>query len=73
MQVWSSLAYWKKENTKMEPIKFSALKRMSVTNSKDLPGKIKFQVDEKWYYKEWVGIGWIDIDQCDDAVEVVDD
>lgn len=54
-------------------MKFSKLKRLSFYNSKDLPQKIKFRINNKWYYKMWTGIGWVEINPVNDAVEIVDD
>ncbi len=50
----------KKKSKKAKPktIKFSELKRLSFCNSSKLPQKII--VDGQ--VKEWVGIGWLDID-----------
>lgn len=57
-------------------IKFSELKRLSVCNSQKLPKQIEIieerevrtKGSRRWrtekisHFKEWVGIGWIDID-----------
>ena len=56
-------------------MKFSELKRLSFCNSPELPYTIKIwdKKTETWVYKEWTGIGWIDCDSSDDAVEITDD
>lgn len=66
---------------KTKTIKFSELKRLSFCNSPKLPkvieivGKIKGKTVR--VFKEWVGIGWIELDperhEIKDPVLVVDD
>jgi len=52
---------------------FSELQRMSFTNSPKLPHKVFFvDKDGDKHFKMWVGIGWIPIAPCDDAIEVID-
>lgn len=61
-----------KANVSVETITFSELKRLQFCNSTDLPQRIKIRDNNEdgFTYKEWVGIGWIEIDKCSDAVEV---
>lgn len=62
-------------------ITWSDLKRLEFANSPDLPKQVTFEISKKKkfgvevcvrVYKEWVGIGWIDINPTDEAVEVID-
>ena len=48
------------------------LRTLSFCNSKDLPQIIKIRDGDKMIFKRWVGIGWIDTDPTDEAVEVVE-
>lgn len=64
--------------TERKTIKFSELKRLTFCNSKKLPKQVEFtgKVRGKIVRRvmEYVGIGWIDIQDCniDDPVLVVD-
>lgn len=56
-------------------ITFSKLNKLSVTNSKKLPQRVKIKhplKEGEYYYKEWVGIGWIDIDEPEDHEDLVE-
>lgn len=64
---------------KQKTIKFSELKRLSVCNSPKLPRQIEIvgKVNGKRVrvVQQWVGIGWIDIQDCNvkNPVRVVED
>ena len=60
-------------NEEQKNLPFSEWKRMTFTNSKDLP-RVVFvtQPDGTRLYMEYVGLGWIEVDPVDDAVEIVD-
>jgi hypothetical protein len=66
----------------MVTIQFAELQRLAFANSPKLPQVIKiWDVGQKrgkhkraarWIYKEWVGIGWIEVNEKPGAIEVVE-
>ncbi len=56
-----------------EALKFSEIKRLSFINSKEMPSYIKFTIDGKIYYYEWMGWGFTECEPTSRAVEVMDD
>ena len=56
----------------MTAMTWEELRTLSFCNSKDLPQIIKIRDGDKMIFKRWVGIGWIDTDPTDEAVEVIE-
>ena len=66
-----------------ETITISRLTHLAFCNSSDLPRVVKIwdkgqkrgknKRPARWIFREWVGIGWIEIEEKPGAVEVIDD
>jgi hypothetical protein len=50
------------------------LQYLSYTNSDSLPGVIRLRTtkDREYHYRQWVGIGWIEIEPAENATEVIE-
>jgi len=53
---------------------FDELKRLSFCDSPKLPQKIKIYDcrTNEWVFRQWVGIGWVDCDADESAVEITE-
>lgn len=52
-------------------IRFSRLKRLEFANSINLPRRINARHGDTIITKEWVGIGWIELEEYDESAPLV--